>query len=109
MSRGAILLSRHVADHGQMNWPKCAHCGRQVDAYGIENETAGHIEIWARCSGITQGRRVHQVKRDSVFFLKGATWSPNTFTDWVRRQAFFHHNGDRHWQQMPTVHGARPR
>lgn len=96
---GAIYLPRRVADHGQMNWPKCARCMRQVDAYGIENETTGHIEIWARCNGITHGKRVHPVIRDSVYIFKGPGWSVNRFTEIVRRQAFFHPEGDRKWLQ----------
>lgn len=106
---GAIILPRRVADHGQMNWPKCAACGRQVDAYGIENESAGSIEVWARCNGMTQGRRVHPERRDSTHILKGPGWSPNRFTDIVRKLAFFHPLGDRQFRQDLTMRGVGPR
>src|ERR1700690_4191485 len=108
---GSILLPRRVADNvGQLNWPKCAACARQCDAYGIENETPSMIEIWARCNGVTHGHRVHELKRDSVVIMKGIGWSPNRFTEIIRRLAFFHPLGDRRWtQEAPNPNSVIPR
>lgn len=92
-----------------MNWPKCALCIRQVDAYGLDNETSGSIEVWARCNGVTQGMRVHPELKDSVLILKGPGWSMNRFCDSIRRMAFFHPEGDRRWKQNITQDGVDKR
>jgi hypothetical protein len=112
---GSLLLPRSRA--GQINWPRCARCRRIVDAYGIENETDGHIEIWARCDGLLMDPatglampfvpRVHPPMKGSVVILKGAGWSPNRLTDIASRQAFFAPDGgDRQWRQDLTPDGV---
>lgn len=115
---GALLLPRAVADRGTMNWPKCALCMRAVDAHGIANENAASIEIWARCDGVridpktgkTVGfaPRVHPPMKSSVTLLKGSGWSPQRFTDILRRQAFFAPagEGERKFQQTLTAKGV---
>jgi hypothetical protein len=118
---GSILLPRHVADRdrGEANWPKCIRCRRAVDAYGIENETASHIELWARCDGIARdpqtGAAIHGAEkrhgtlRDSIYIEKGDAWTPARFTDIVRRQAFFAPDGDREWEaSFSTGDGVKP-
>lgn len=110
---GALLLPRKVADHGTASWPKCAICLRNVDAYGIENETDASIEIWARCDGVRidpkTGKtigfavRMHEPMKSSVTILKGPGWSPQRFTDIVRRQAFFAPAGEGERRVMQTI------
>ena len=115
---GGIILPRAIADHGQVNWPKCARCMRAVDAYGIENETPGSIEIWAECRGVridpktgqsVWGGKTHPTMRSSMWLMKGPGWSPNRFTDIVRRLAFFHAEGDRQFLQTLTQDGIAKR
>lgn len=82
-----------------MNWPKCAICGRALDAYGLEAENATHVEIWGRCSGIRldpdSGRavhgseRIHPEMKSSLTVVKGPGWSENRATDIISRLAFF--------------------
>lgn len=72
---------------------------RALDAYGIENETDHHIEIWGRCGGMRldpdTGTAVHGATplhpemKSSMTIVKGPTWSPNTAADIVSRLAFF--------------------
>lgn len=114
---GSLLLPRKQA--GNINWPRCARCRRIVDAYGIENETAGHIEIWARCDGIFRDPdtdlalpfqpRVHPQMKGSVTIMKGPGWTPQRFTDIIARQAFFAPDGDRQWRQDLTAEGIGKR
>lgn len=126
--RGSLLLPRPLADRGAANWPKCALCLRAVDRYGIENETARSIEIWAECSGVridpatgtvawildAHGRPVsapkkHETMRSSVTIAKTAGWSMNRFVDIVRRLAFFAPEGERKWVQDLTAQAVRPK
>jgi hypothetical protein len=98
---GAHLLPRQVADRGQLNWPKCALCGRAVDAYGIEEDAVLYVEIWAECTGIRLhpdtgaalpgATKVHDKRRGSIKVLKAGHLdiSNPRFTDMVRRLAFF--------------------
>lgn len=115
---GSLLLPRQRA--GGLNWPRCARCARVVDAYGIETETAGSIEIWARCDGILRdpktglavglAARLHYPMKGSVTILKGPGWSRQRFTDIVSRQAFFAlDGGDRQWRQDLTPEGVGKR
>lgn len=48
---GSLLLPRLTA-HGIAAWPKCLACRRNVDAYGIGEETPKYVEYWVRCDGI---------------------------------------------------------
>ena len=101
---GALLLPRHVADAASASWPKCARCLRNVDAYGIENETRKQLEIWARCDGVRKdpmtGRavdgapRVHEPRKGGVIIHKGPQWSEQSMTDVLRRLAFFPPDGE---------------
>lgn len=96
---GSLILPRAVADGAQRLWPKCARCMRAVDAYGIENETSDHIEVWARCDGIRwdpdSGRAlpgsvpVHRSMKTSFTLKKGLNWTPNTFAEIVSKMALF--------------------
>jgi hypothetical protein len=96
---GGLILPRSVANRGVSNWPKCARCGRDVDAYGLENETDHHIEVWARCDGILRDprtgdavwemTRMHEPMKTSVTVNKGSGWSHNRLTDIISRLAFF--------------------
>jgi hypothetical protein len=117
---GALILPRPVAARGQVLWPKCARCMRAVDAYGIEEETKGHIEIWARCGGTridpaTGGAvfgflaRNHPTMKSSTTILKGPGWSPQRFADIVSRLAFFGPEGDRQFVQNVTPEGVARR
>lgn len=117
---GAIVLPRAVAAKGVMLWPKCARCGRAVDAYGIENETDGSIEVWARCGGTridpSSGLAVfgfsaknHPTMKSSTVILKGPGWSPQRFTDIVSRLSFFAPEGDRQFRQDVTPEGVARR
>jgi hypothetical protein len=116
---GALLLPRETADRdiGAASWPKCARCRRAVDAYGIQNENSTSIEIWAECRGIRLDpatgtavwpeQRIHYPMKSSVWILKGPGWSPQRFTDIVRRQAFFSPDGDRQYTQTLTPDGVK--
>jgi hypothetical protein len=118
---GSLLLPRSVADRdrGEANWPKCMLCRRAVDAYGIENETRTHLELWVRCDGIRRdpqtgaavhgAPKVHESRKGSIRIEKGIAWSPARFTDIVRRQAFFAPDGERDWQSsFATDAGVKP-
>ena len=109
------MLPRAVADRGQMNWPKCAICGRAVDAYGLEEDAILYVEIWAECSGIridpstgvavAGAPKVHEKRRGSVKIIKKGhlDLSGGRFTDMVRRLAFFgHEDSERNWDQHLT-------
>ena len=112
---GSLLLPRHKA--GQINWPRCARCKRIVDAYGVENESDTHVEIWAKCSGIAQdpdtglslpfATRKHHEMKSSVVIMKGPGWSAQRLTDIISRQAFFAIDGDRAWAQNLTREGLK--
>jgi hypothetical protein len=103
-SMGAGILPRHVADQGQMNWPKCAICMRAVDSYGIEEETAQYVQVWAQCDGIRRdpqsgnavhgAPKMHEMKKGSVHISKLEAVTFNQFSDIVRRLAFFKPTGD---------------
>ena len=112
---GASLLPRHVADRGQINWPKCALCQRAVDAYGLEDDAILYVEIWAECSGIridpasgaavAGAPKMHEKRRGSVKIIKkgGLDISSGRFTDLVRRLAFFEPElAERNWDQHLT-------
>jgi hypothetical protein len=98
---GATMIPRQVADRGHMNWPKCALCGRAVDAYGIEDDANLYVEIWAKCSGVRidpqsglavhGAPKVHEERRGSIKIQKWSHLDINSgrFTDLVRRLAFF--------------------
>lgn len=115
---GAVLLPRKQA--GAINWPRCARCRRIVDAYGKENETPGHVEIWASCSGILQDPktgqavfgtyRKHPPMKGSILLLKGPGWSDQRFTDAVARMSFFAEDGGtREWRQDVSADGVGKR
>lgn len=111
-----------MADAGTANWPKCAKCMRAVDAYGLENDTAASIEVWARCDGIAidprsgdavAGKvRVHAPLKSSTVITKGIGWSGQRFTDIIRRLAFFADDAmseGREFTQTLTAQGIRKR
>jgi hypothetical protein len=126
---GALILPRQVADRdrGAALWPKCARCRRAVDAYGVMNENASSIEIWARCDGVridpksggslwdlVRGRpsaslREHPPLKSSSHILKGPGWSVNRFADIVSRLSFFSPDGDRQFTQNLTPEGVARR
>lgn len=83
------LMPRSLAREAQAPWPKCAVCMRNVDAYGIENDTPASLEVWVRCDGIRDGEeRKHEAKRagfriDKRRYVLGL--SENEFRDIVSR------------------------
>ena len=117
--RGASLITRAMADHGTINWPKCALCMKSVDAYGIENETPFSIEIWARCDGfridpqtgqaVTLGVRRHAEMKSSATIMKKPGYTNQRLTDIIRRLAFFDPQGDRQFNQTITPGGVEKR
>jgi hypothetical protein len=113
-----MVLPRQAADaYSQVSWPKCLICRRNVDAYGVENETDRAIEVWARCDGVqvdpstglTVGHapRKHEMLKSSVTIRKGPGWSSNRLTDILRRLTFFAPAGEgtRDVEQTLTAEG----
>jgi hypothetical protein len=111
VSRGAYVASRRQAGAG--NWPKCGLCRREVDAYGLDNDTGTHVTVWARCGGVrvdpSTGMsvhgfpRVHESREDFVVIRKGPNyrvlWTSRdhawSLTDAIARLVFFHPDATR--------------
>lgn len=114
---GALIVPGHKASKSYANWPRCAICQKAVHRYGIEEETAKYVEVWAECMGILidpdTGRAVanmprkHETKRSSARIEKGIGWSPNRFTDLVARLEFFTDSGNRNFLQTFDINGSR--